>query len=91
LSAIDLESPKIEWSTKKLVISVSKDGVRDFSTKSAHDYCIDVSLVDFIGMLNAVSNAAMDDPEFFAKELESSLRSMIRLQQVAAGLVEGGK
>ena len=86
-SAIEFKSPVFAWHAGASCIVAKQLNVKDFSTSSRHNYTVSMPVNEINGLLQALSEAAMSDPSTFAKALEPSLRSLVRLQAVAAGVV----
>lgn len=86
-SSIELNSPKFSWNSVDSCITIKQSRVRDFSTTSRHNYTVRLSLTEIQGLLQALSEAAISDPNTFEQGLESSIKPLIRIQAVVAGLV----
>jgi hypothetical protein len=85
-SSIELNAPTITWSSASTCIWIKQNRVRDFSTDSRHNYTLRLSLYDIGSLIQAISDAAIANPELFEKELEKSIKPVVRLQSVLAGL-----
>lgn len=85
-SSIELKKPSFAWRKTDSCITVKQSNIKDFSTKSHHGYTLSLSLPEFVGLLDAISEAAIADPASFEKGLEPSLKALARIQAVAAGL-----
>lgn len=86
-SSIELSGPAFSWNPANSCITIKKTRVKDFSTDSRHNYSIAFSLPEVQGLLQAVSEAAALNPKILEKELESSLKSLLRIQAAVAGTV----
>ena len=91
VSTIELDSPNFSWDSKTMCITVKQSKIKDFSSKSNHDYTISLSLNDVQKLLAALSEGASSEPAIFEKNLESSLKSLTRLQAIIAGIVPNQK
>lgn len=86
-SSIEFKSPTFAWNDSASCLTAKQSRVKDFSTGSRHNYTVSLSVAEINGLLQALSDAAVSDPSAFGKALEPSLRSLLRLQAVAAGVV----
>lgn len=86
-SSIEFKSPIFAWNSEGTCLTVKQSRVKDFSTDSRHNYTVRLSLIDIQSLLQAVSDAAISDRPTFEKGLEQSIKSLVRLQAVAAGVV----
>jgi hypothetical protein len=85
-SSIELKSPTFKWRKSDSCMRISQSSVKDFSTKSRHSYDISLSFVELNILFNSLSEAALLEPAVFEKGLESSLKSLIQIKSVIAGL-----
>lgn len=85
-SNIEFKSPKFAWSKPDSCITIAQSGVRDFSTTSRHNYTVQLTLPEVQGFVQALADAAMAEPELFEKQLERSLKALVRIQAVVAGV-----
>lgn len=85
-SSIELDEPVFSWDKAGSCVTLKRRYVKDFSTSSRHSYTVKLSLVEINDMLQALADAAISDPCQFEKALEPSLKSLLRLQAVAAGI-----
>lgn len=86
-SSIEFKSPTFAWSSEGACLTVKQSRVKDFSTDSRHNYTVRLSLAEIQGLLLAISDAAISDPPTFEKGLAQSIKPLVRLQAVVAGVV----
>ena len=60
--------------------------VADFSGRRHHHYILSLSVNEFKEMLKVIADAAVADPDTFEEEFGDSLRALVQLQAVAAGV-----
>jgi hypothetical protein len=87
-SSIEINSPTYSWNKEDACLNIKQTGVRDFSTESHHNYTLQLSFSDIQQLLNAISEAAIADPAKFEKELGQSIKSVVRIKAVLAGIVQ---
>ena len=85
-SSIELKTPSFAWRKSDSSITIKQSNVRDFSTKSHHSYTVSISLPELNNLSQLLSDAACADPGSFEKNLEHSLKALVRIQAVAAGV-----
>ena len=85
-SSIELKTPSFAWRKSDSSITIKQSNVKDFSTKSHHGYTISLSLPEVICLLQSLAEAAQAEPISFEKGLEPSLKALLRIQAVAAGI-----
>ena len=85
-SSVELNAPTFAWNSATSCITIKKSRVKDFSTDSRHNYTVQLSLAEVQSLLLAISDAAILDPPTFEKGLEPSLKPILRLQAVVAGI-----
>lgn len=85
ISQINMEKLNFSWEKQVGCFQVKSRGIKDFSTKSQHDYTLSFSLEEFSSMLNAIAFAAMQSPQDFEVALLPCLKPLLQLQMVAAG------
>lgn len=85
--SITLENPIIEWNKSKSGIILKKSGVRDFSSKSNHDYTIAFSSKELVQMFSEMAAAALSDPKSFEEQMGSALKNICQINAVLAGVV----
>ncbi|MFN7836327.1 MAG: hypothetical protein ACK5NY_11170 [Burkholderiaceae bacterium] len=86
-SNIELNSPTFTWDSTDSCITVRQSSIRDFLTDSRHNYTLRLSLPEIQSLLQAVADAAISAPHKFEKELEQSIKPLLRIQAAVAGLV----
>lgn len=86
-SSISLPTPSISWNPIDSSISIKHSRVKDFATDSNHDYAISLSIEEASKIIAVLSNAAIENPASFEECMPSSLKDVVRLQAVLAGLV----
>lgn len=89
-SSVDLDAPAFAWNPTASCLTIKKSKVRDFSTDSHHNYTVHLSLAEVQSLLIAISDAAILDPPTFERGLEESLKPILRLQAVVAGIAANG-
>lgn len=85
-SSIELKEPTFAWSKSDSCLTIKQWRVKDFSTKSRHSYTIRATVSDLNALILALSDAAINDPGLFEKALEPSLKALVRIQAVVAGV-----
>lgn len=85
-SSIELESPNISWQKSDSCILIKQSHIKDFSTTAHHNYRISLSFQEINMLIKSLSEAALLNPKLFEKELESSLKALVQIQNVTAGL-----
>ncbi len=85
-SSIEFKSPTFAWNSEGACLTVKQSRVKDFSTDSRHNYTVRLSLADIQSLLQAISDAAIAEPATFEKGLEQSLKPLVRLKAVVAGV-----
>jgi hypothetical protein len=86
-SRIQFSAPAFSWNLENSCITIKQSRVKDFSTGSRHNYTVCLSLMELQDLLQVISDAAISNPVFFEKNLESSLKHLLRVQAVIAGVV----
>ena len=86
-SSIELNAPAFAWNTTDAPITIRQSGIKDFTTDSRHNYTLRLSLPEIQNLLQAISDAAISEPHIFEKGLEQSIKPLLRLQAVVAGVV----
>jgi len=85
-SHIQFNAPRVAWVKTDSTITIRQSDVKDFTTTSHHSYVIRISAEEVNELFKVISAAAVCDPTYFEKALEPSLKSILQLQQVVAGL-----
>jgi hypothetical protein len=85
-SSIEFKSPQFAWSKVDACLTIKESNVKDFSTNAHHNYTVRLSLAEIQSLLETLSDAAMSEPVTFEKGLEPSIKSLVRLKAVVAGL-----
>jgi hypothetical protein len=85
-SSIELKAPSFAWRKSDSSITIKQSNVKDFSTKSHHGYTISVGLPELVSLIQSLAEAAHAEPATFEKGLEPSLKALLRIQAVVAGL-----
>ncbi|SRR6266705_2545282 len=85
-SSIEFKSPRFAWNKSDSCIMIDQSGVKDFSTTSRHNYTVRLTLPEVQGFVQALADAAMAQPDIFEKKMEQSLKALIRIQAVVAGV-----
>jgi hypothetical protein len=83
---IDLNSPVINWKMSDRCLTVKQAHIRDFNTKSHHEYTIKINMSEITKIIASLAQAAQKDPNMFEKDLKISLKDLCQLQAIAAGL-----
>jgi hypothetical protein len=84
---IQLDVPEAELNVTYGHVAFSKSNVEDFIGDARHDYTVYFSLEELVNTIKLVADAAVKDPKSFEKHLEPALKSLTRLQAVAAGTI----
>ncbi|MBL8241594.1 MAG: hypothetical protein JNM66_29485 [Bryobacterales bacterium] len=87
-TSISLDAARIEVSPTNSFLSFSKFNVKDFTGTARHDYTVYLSFEELANSIKLVADAAVNDPKRFEGHFESVLKSLIRLQAVAAGTIQ---
>lgn len=79
---IELKSPK--FSAHKSGVTIKDNGIKDFSKSSLsrHDYTITIYPEEINSLINAVAEAATNNPEIFKNSLNKSEKKLIRILAV---------
>lgn len=85
-SSVELGEPTFAWSKSDSCLTIKQSRVKDFSTKSRHSYTVRVTVSEINTLIQALSDAAINDPTVFEKALEPSLKALVRIQAVVAGV-----
>lgn len=85
-SSIELKTPSFAWRKSDSSITIKQSNVKDFSTKSHHGYTISLGLPELVSLIQSLAEAAPVEPATFEKGLEPSLKALLRIQAVVAGL-----
>jgi hypothetical protein len=85
-SSIELDEPALAWNKTDSCLTIKQSRIEDFSTKSRHSYTIRVTVPELNTLIQTLSDAAINDPISFEKALEPSLKALIRIQSVVAGV-----
>ena len=83
---IGLSSPTFQWSSSKACLSIRQGRVKDFTTSAHHSYNVEISPEEINAILEALAKTALADPKAIERHLASSLKSLVQLQSVVAGL-----
>ena len=82
-----MDAATVGLSPQNSYVSFRKWNVKDFTGAAQHDYTVYLSFEELANSIQVVAEAAVKDPETFEKYFEPVLKSLIRLQAVAAGTV----
>jgi hypothetical protein len=85
-SSVELKTPSFVWQKFDSSLAIKRANVKDFSSKSRHDYKITFGFSELVNLINTLSEAAIAEPMAMERGLEPSLKALIRLQTVVAGL-----
>ncbi|MBU1931991.1 hypothetical protein KJ965_04820 [Patescibacteria group bacterium] len=85
-SNIELGEPAFAWRKSDSCLTIKQSRVKDFSTKSRHSYTVCIKAPELNALIQALSDAAISDPGSFEKALEPSLKALVRIQAVVAGV-----
>lgn len=85
-SSIELGEAKIAWRESDFCLTINQSHVKDFSTKSRHGYTVCVTVSEINTLIQTLSDVAIKDPASFEKALEPSLKALIRIQAIIAGV-----
>ena len=84
-ASIEISKPSVRWSKDAAEIIISKDGVRDFSGSSRHDYEVTMSLDELAAVLDVAANPTPEGAASVGSKLENSLRALLRLVSFSVG------
>ena len=91
-SNIDFKEISVSWNAKDCVIELKSNGVRDFNTKSKHDYKISIPLVDIAEIIRLLGNEGVAHS---AAEIEAAfegkLKALNRIVAASSGLVKSAE
>ena len=91
---VELRDPKVRWDPKQGCVTISARRVKDFTGFATHNYDLAISLEEVSKVLDALGEVAADETNRLSSSLAPSLRALLRLTLVCAGLVvscvEGG-
>lgn len=85
-SSIELAEPTFAWSKSNSCLTIKQSRVKDFSTKSQHSYTVRMTVPELNTLIRTLSDAAINDPITFEEALEPSLKALVRIQAVVAGV-----
>ncbi len=83
---IAFPAPVIKWSNPKAALVIRQGRVKDFATSAHHSYTVEVNLDEVNAMLGALAKAALAEPTAAERNLAPSLKSLVQLQLIVAGL-----
>ena len=75
-----------EWCDEERLLTICGQNVVDFSSSSRHNYKVRVSVDELREILTVLAGAALADPEKFEEKFGESLKSLVQLQAIAAGV-----
>jgi hypothetical protein len=75
-----------DWCDQERLLTIYGQNVVDFSSSCRHSYKVRVSVDELREILRVLAGAALAEPEKFEKEFGDSLRSLVQLQAIAAGV-----
>ena len=84
--SINFPSPTIEWSPSKTCLFIRQGAVKDFTSPGRHSYNIAISPSEVNAILNALAAAALLEPATIELQLAASLKALLQLQAVVAGV-----
>lgn len=85
-SNVEFPSPAISWLKADSCIAIKQSDVKDFSTDAHHSYTASLTVNELNGILKALAEAALADPTSFEKGFHTSLKALVQLQAVVAGV-----
>lgn len=85
-SHIEFASPSFSWVKSESSLKVTQGRVSDFSTNAHHSYTVRITAAEINMILRTLAAAALEDPAAFEKCFASSLKSLVQLQSVVAGV-----
>ena len=85
-SSVELAEPTFAWKKSDSCLTIKQSRVKDFSTKSRHSYTVRMTVAELNTLILTMSDAAISDPGSFEKMLEPSLKALVRIQAVVAGV-----
>jgi hypothetical protein len=75
-----------DWSDEERLLTICGQNIADFSSSGRHSYKVRVSVDELREILKALAGAVLADPEKFEEEFGASLKSLVQLQAIAAGV-----
>ena len=85
-SEVKFVSPKISWLKSDSCIAIEQSNIKDFSTKAHHSYKVRITVAELNAILKSLAAAAIAEPSMFEKNFEPSLKAIMQLQSVVAGV-----
>ena len=85
-SKVEFVSPKISWLKSDSCIAIEQSRVKDFSTDAHHSYKVLITVAELNKTLESLAAAAIADPSTFEKSFEPTLKAIMQLQSVVAGI-----
>jgi hypothetical protein len=71
----------------EICLELRSHGVADFNTGATHNYQVRVTQSEMIKMLDVLAEAAVADPARFEEAFAQSLKALVQLQAVVAGVM----
>ena len=87
LNHIKIKADKYEWREEVRFLTISGSDVADFSSRTHHNYIVSFDVEELKEMLGALAGAALAGPAKFEDEFGGSLKAIVTLQTVAAGVM----
>lgn len=85
-SSIELNPSAFSWDKLNAALTIRSRYVSDFSTNSKHDYTVTIGIDEINQIVHALSEAAISEPNYFEKTMESSIKDMLRILIVLSGV-----
>jgi hypothetical protein len=85
-STIEFASPRFSWIKSDSTLTIRQSDVKDFSTTAHHSYAAKINAAEINEIIATLARAATDDATLFEKILEPSLKPLLQLQNVVAGV-----
>ena len=77
---IEIDNPDIEYDVEKGKLVLKKNSVRDFTSRSHHDYEISMSLEEVASLIKVIGEELIENcPEEIIKALSPNLRQLHRI------------
>ncbi|MDI1350923.1 hypothetical protein [Aquabacterium sp.] len=87
-STIQFPSPRFSWVKSDSTLTIRQSDVKDFSTTAHHSYSVKISSTEVTDLIATLAKAATDDAPLMEKLLEPSLKHLVQLQNIAAGVYQ---
>lgn len=84
-SSIELKAPCYSWNTNKKVICFEQNNVKDFTSKSNHDYKVEMELSEIAEVLDLIaSDVLVNSRQHLIQELSPATVRLLKILAVLA-------